>query len=84
MSVPEVIAESIARLNAERAPLPPISTDPATPLFGGDSLVDSLGLITLLMDLEDAFHLSLTDDAALRETPWRTIATLTAYVESKL
>jgi acyl carrier protein len=84
MTVTQAIVESIARLNDERVGLPPIPTNPETPLYGADSLVDSLGLITILMDVEEAFGISVTDDAAIGETPWRTIASLTEFVEGKL
>jgi len=57
-------------------------------LFGADSNIDSLSLVSLIVDLESLFfdefnlEISLTDDNAMtREiSPFSTISTLTDYI----
>lgn len=64
----------------------------ATPLYGAGSYLDSLGLVTLLVTLEqdvtEAFKstVSLMDEQAmsLTHSPFRTIGTLADYIESML
>jgi acyl carrier protein len=63
--------------------------DELFPLFGSDVRLDSLDLVSVITDLEEAlsdqldYFLSLTDDAALsREiSPFDTIGTLLDYCE---
>ena len=57
-------------------------------LFGADSTIDSLSLVSLIVDIESLFfdeynlEISLTDDNAMtREvSPFSTISTLTDYI----
>ncbi|MGH2545823.1 MAG: acyl carrier protein [Acidimicrobiales bacterium] len=61
-------------------------------LFGQDGALDSLGLVMLLVDVEQAVEerlgqsLTLADDAALSQarSPFRSIGSLARYVESRL
>ena len=63
-----------------------------TPLFGGSSQLDSMGLVTFLVDLEqkieDEFDLDITiaDEKAmsLKNSPFRTVSTLKEYMETLL
>jgi len=70
----------------------PVPTDPApgpeTALLGGRSVLDSLGLVRLVLEveqrLEERFDLSvsLADERAMSQqrSPFRTIGTLAEYV----
>jgi acyl carrier protein len=59
-----------------------------TILFGNESLIDSLSLVTVIVDLETAFandydkEISLTDDRAMTRkiSPFDTINTLVEYI----
>ncbi len=82
MTVQETIYAAIAKLNAENGS--DIPQTPDTELFGPTSPVDSLGLITILMDVETETGVALTDDPAFEEVPWRTVASLTDYVAKRL
>ncbi len=61
---------------------------PSTPLVGRESVLDSLGLVTLIVDIEDRLRslhgisASLADDRAMSQTrsPFRTVQTLAEYV----
>jgi acyl carrier protein len=58
-------------------------------LFGANAKLDSLGLVTLLLDIEQEINdqfdalISLVDERAMSQTksPFRTIGTLTDYIE---
>jgi acyl carrier protein len=60
-----------------------------TPLVGAGRVVDSIGLVTLIVDVENrvAEHanrpISLMDDRAMSQTrsPFRTVGTLAEYVQ---
>jgi D-alanine--poly(phosphoribitol) ligase subunit 2 len=63
-----------------------------TRLFGAGSLLDSLGLVTLIVELEQAIQeqlnvvVSLADEKALSQTrsPFRTIGTLAEYAAEQI
>ena len=63
-----------------------------TELFGRDGVLDSMGLVTLVVSLEQAIedrfnvHASLADEKALSEarSPFRTVATLADYAASQI
>jgi D-alanine--poly(phosphoribitol) ligase subunit 2 len=63
-----------------------------TRLFGAGSLLDSLGLVTLIVELEQAIQeqmnviVSLADEKALSQerSPFRTIGTLAEYAAEQI
>jgi len=71
------------------APLPP-TMDGETPLFGREGFLDSLGLVTLMVAVEQAIEdelgvsVSLADERALsqRTSPYRTVGTLADYAST--
>jgi acyl carrier protein len=60
----------------------------STPLIGHESLLDSLGLVQLIVDLEQRVEeasgviITIADDRAMsqRNSPFRTAGTLTDYI----
>ena len=60
---------------------------PDTPLFGDDGMLDSLGLVTLVVAVEQAIEskfgasVNLADERALSQTdsPYRTVRSLAKY-----
>jgi acyl carrier protein len=90
---PEVILDliysGIERLNAERGPEDQIPLELDTELFGENSPVDSLGLISIISDIEvglseEGHDLSLTDDEAVATVPWETVGSLRDYLIDRL
>ena len=71
---------------------PKLPLDPATPLFGREGRLDSLGLVNLIVlaeqKLEDEMEvsLSLADERAMsmESSPFATIGTFAAYIETLL
>jgi D-alanine--poly(phosphoribitol) ligase subunit 2 len=63
--------------------------DADTPLFGRDGILDSMGLVTLVVAVEQAIDdelgvgVSLADARALsqRASPYRTVGTLADYAD---
>jgi hypothetical protein len=90
-SVKNIIVKSLISLESvdEKAQSEIITMDETFPLFGSDARLDSLDLVSVITDVEEAlsdhldYFLSLTDDAALsREvSPFDTIGTLLDYCQ---
>lgn len=61
----------------------------STPLIGEDSVFDSLGLVNLIVDVEQRFQeargiaITLADERALSQktSPFRTVSSLVDYIE---
>ena len=91
ISIKNIIIKSLTSLDSvdDQAQTEIASMDEAFPLFGSDARLDSLDLVSVITDLEEAlsdqldYFLSLTDDAALsREiSPFDTRGTLLDYCE---
>jgi len=87
-SLEAVIYRALAALNAERPASDQLALAPATRLFGPGARLDSLGLVSLISDVETTLvtehgmDVSLADDRALAraESPYATVATLRDYV----
>ena len=62
-----------------------------TILFGSDSVLDSMGLVFVIVDIEAHFlnedlEISLTSEKAMsrRHSPFKTISTLAEFIEEQL
>ena len=73
--VMNLIYKAFESLNAEREPQKQISVGPDTCLFGVDSILDSLSLVSVIVDIESLVSeqfdrvISLTDDRAMSRDP---------------
>jgi hypothetical protein len=83
----EVVLEAMRATNAARPPSSLVTVAPDAALFGPGSPLDSLGLLTLLLDIEDGMQraghpVQLSDDRAMSQTrsPFRSVPTLVAYI----
>jgi len=83
-----IVLNALENANAGRDEQSRLTVSPDAPLFGSESTLDSLGLVALLIDIEDAFAaegrtITLSDERALsqRRSPFRTVASLTYYLE---
>jgi len=87
-AVLEIILEALENLNQELDEGQRVEIGPTTPLFGPDAQLDSLSLVSVIVDVETALTLkwnapiSLTDDRAMsREiSPFDDVGTLSDYV----
>ncbi len=62
-----------------------------TVLFGDNTVLDSIGLVNIVIDLESTFldkgyEISLTSDVAMsrRQSPFRNISTLANFINEQL
>lgn len=86
------IYTALGRVNELREPDSQIACSPDTILFGQAGSLDSLGLVSLLMDVEEAVSaragrpLMLTDEHAMaqRRNPFRTVGSLADFVLDRL
>ena len=75
--------------DADAPPPPPAPLGPATPLVGGAAVVDSLGLVRLILEVEQRLAeshdviVTLADERAMSQqrSPFRTVSALADYVE---
>lgn len=84
----QVIFDAIASLNEERGPSDQIPLTESTALFGGASALDSLSLVSVIVDVESKIQSEfgvtamLTDDRAMsrKVSPFTSVQTLADYI----
>jgi acyl carrier protein len=90
---PEIVSLIVKAVRefAEQSEVPlPATVDRNTPLFGREGFLDSMGLVTLVVSVEQAIEdelgvsVSLADERALsqRASPYRTVGALADYAAS--
>lgn len=85
----EAIGSVIDAYNKENSPKKPVAKTLDTALYGSGSEIDSLGLINLVVAVEQKIEesfgqmITLADDRALSQevSPFSTISTLANYIE---
>ena len=88
----DIIFGALRSLNTERADDEQIATAPETRLFGPDASLDSLSLVSVIVDVESGVGdrygktVSLTDDEAMSQpvSPFSTVDTLADYIVKQL
>ncbi len=88
----EIIKAAIDELNEELEYEELEQVTPDTPIFGGDSGIDSLSLVRLVVEVEagvsEAFdaEVTLADEKAMssRNSPYRSVATFTDFVLARV
>lgn len=85
--VTDIIFKALDDANAEREPADRFEITENTRLFGEDAVLDSLSLVSVIVDVETALRdefqisVSLTDDRAVSQaiSPFTDVRTLRAY-----
>ena len=87
-AVQEVVLEAMRLANLARDTGAQLEVSAEAPIFGPDSALDSLGLVALLLDIEEAFEtlgrpLVLSDDRAVsqKRSPFRSVDSLVEYID---
>ena len=88
-AIQAIILQALKNINEERGPDEQLKIDLNTSLFGADAVLDSLSLVSVIVDVESAVskqagqEISLTDDRAMSQeiSPFSDVNTLTAYIE---
>lgn len=85
--IEEIVLQSVRQANLARAADEQLDVSPDAPLFGPDSRLDSLGLVALIIDIEEALQergsdFILSDERAMSQTrsPFRDVPTLVRYI----
>lgn len=86
--VEEIIVNALNQINEEREADEKINVSPQTKLFGVDAELDSLGLVTVVSDVETQITdatgkpVSLMDDRAMTRpvSPFTDVQTLKTYI----
>ena len=84
-----IILQALNNINDERGPDEQLAVGLDTRLFGADAVLDSLSLVSVIVDVESAVseqagrEVSLTDDRAMSQdvSPFTDVNALTAYIE---
>jgi acyl carrier protein len=90
-AIQELVFRAIRNANEARTPDKQLSVDSGGAIFGPTSPLDSLGLVALLIDIEEAFadqgiEITLSDERAMsqRHSPFQTVGTLVSHIQSLL
>ena len=90
--VKKIIFSALVAINQERCEVERFAATGDTALFGADGVLDSLELVSLIVDVETAVadatghQISLTDDRAMNqpEYPFGSVSLLTCYIQKLL
>jgi acyl carrier protein len=88
VDIEDLILAVVTNINLARRKDVQLEAAPDAALFGSGSALDSLGLVALLIDLEEALHdrgyeVALSDARAMSQTrsPFRSVPALVAYIQ---
>lgn len=87
-----IVFRALETLNRELAEADQVPVGPDTKLLGGSASLDSLSLVSVILDVEAGIEaefgcaLSLTDDQAMSQaaSPFDDVKSLTAYILLRL
>ncbi len=90
-TISNVVLDALRLANKSRPPERQLVVNGDAPLFGQGSALDSLGLVALVIDIEDGlrergFEMDLSSAQALspRNSPFRSVKTLIEYIATHL
>jgi hypothetical protein len=86
-AIQEVVLDAMRAANQARDAASQLVVAPDAPIFGPDSSLDSLGLVGLLLDVEEGLQaigceVVLSDERAVsqKRSPFRNVPSLVAYI----
>lgn len=87
-----IVFVTLEQINEERTDTNKFVVNKDTIIFGGDAALDSLDLVSAIVDIENAIlnefeqAVSLSDDRAMSEqpAPFTNVSTLTNYISKSL
>jgi len=88
-AIHDIIFLALNNINEERDPEERLKVDLTTRLFGDDAVLDSLSLVSVIVDVESAVsehsgrEICLTDDRAMGQevSPFTDVNSLASYIE---
>ena len=86
-AIREVVLNAMRNTNEARDATSQLAVSAEAPIFGPDSTLDSLGLVGLLLDIEEGLQaigceIVLSDERAVsqKRSPFRSVQSLVSYV----
>jgi acyl carrier protein len=87
-----LIVDAVQEITQQQEGSTLVEVDSTTPLYGQEGLLDSIGLVTLVVTVEQAIEdrfdisISLADEKAMsqRISPYKTVASLAEYAAQLL
>jgi acyl carrier protein len=86
--IQDVVLAALRSANQTRPDDSQLDVSPEAPIFGPESALDSLGLVSLLMDVEEGLAgvgpaVTLSDERAMsrKQSPFRSVPALVSYIE---
>jgi acyl carrier protein len=87
-AIQQVVLSALRSINLTRPDGSQLEVSPTAALFGPESPLDSLGLVSLLMDVEEGLAergrpVTLSDERAMsqKRSPFRSVPALVSYIE---
>jgi acyl carrier protein len=88
----DLVVKSAQRIVSENGTFNPDKITFNTPLFSSNGIVDSLGLVQLIADIEEEIYqatgkqITIADEKAMSQkiSPFRSVSSLAGYIESQL
>ena len=87
--IEKAVLDGLAMCNHARPEDSQIPLESGTELFGENGHLDSMGLVSLLLDIEDALldaghEVTLSDEKAMsqKNSPFRSVESLTDYIKT--
>ena len=90
--VTALVYRAVDEINGELTPEQQLAKNPATVLFGTEATIDSMGLVSFIVAVEEqlseelGLSMTLADDKAMsmERSPFKTLATLIQYVQNRI
>jgi len=90
--VTALVYRAVDEINGELTPEQQLTKNPATVLFGTEATIDSMGLVSFIVAVEEqlseelGLSMTLADDKAMsmERSPFKTLATLIQYVQNRI
>ena len=86
-----IVLDALRMTNQAREDDQQLTVSPDAPLFGSGGQLDSMGLVALIIDVEEAlseagYPIILTNERAMSGTrsPFKDVPSLVAYIEDRL
>ena len=86
-----IVLDALRMTNQAREDDQQLTVSPDAPLFGSCGQLDSMGLVALIIDVEEAlgeagYNMILTNERAMSGTrsPFKDVPSLVAYIEDRL
>jgi acyl carrier protein len=85
----ELVLTAIRNLNLARRPEDQLQVSPSAPVFGPGSPLDSMGLVSLIIDIEEllfekGYQVTLSDERAVsqKRSPFRDVPAMVTYINT--